>query len=99
MEADKMANEVRASHILVPTEQEANDLKQQIDSGADTFPRLAKRHSKCPSGRDGGDLGFFSKGQMVPEFETAAFGAEPNKVAGPVKTQFGYHLIMVTESR
>lgn len=93
-----MANEVRASHILVPTEQEARDLKARIENGED-FGAIAKANSQCPSGQSGGDLGFFGKGMMVPEFETAAFAAGVGEVTEPVKTQFGYHLIKVTEQR
>ena len=93
-----MANEVRASHILVPTEQEARDLKARIENGED-FGAIAKANSQCPSGQSGGDLGFFGKGMMVPEFETAAFSAGVGEVSEPVKTQFGYHLIKVTEQR
>jgi peptidyl-prolyl cis-trans isomerase C len=87
---------VRASHILVKTEAEANELKKQIKAG-EKFHRVAKRYSTCPSKDQGGDLGFFERGAMVPEFEEAAFKAPINTVAGPVKTQFGFHLIMVTE--
>ncbi|MCX7718925.1 MAG: peptidylprolyl isomerase [Candidatus Sumerlaeaceae bacterium] len=94
-----MPTEVRASHILVKTEQEALNLKKKIDSGEEKFHRLAKRFSQCPSGRDGGDLGFFKRGMMVPEFEEVAFGSAIGKVSQPVKTQFGYHLILVTETR
>jgi peptidyl-prolyl cis-trans isomerase C len=90
-----MASQLRASHILVDTEQKANDLKKRIEGG-EGFADIAKQNSSCPSGRDGGDLGWFSKGQMVKPFEDVAFGAEENAVAGPVKTQFGYHLILVT---
>ena len=93
-----MANEVRASHILVKTETEANKLLDKVNSGKD-FGQLAQKHSDCPSGRSGGDLGFFTKGKMVKEFETAAFGMEKGQVSKPVKTQFGYHLIKVTEKR
>lgn len=93
-----MANEVRASHILVSSEQEAKDLKTRIDGGEE-FETVAKQHSQCPSGQAGGDLGFFGKGMMVPEFEQAAFGSSVNQVSEPVKTQFGYHLIKVTEQR
>ena len=93
-----MVTEVRASHILVKTESEANELLGQIKAGQD-FAELAKKHSDCPSGSRGGDLGFFTKGRMVKEFEDAAFGMEPGQVSEPVKTQFGYHLIKVTESR
>ena len=93
-----MANEVRASHILVKSEQEARDLKTRIEGGED-FASVAKAHSTCPSGQSGGDLGYFGKGMMVKEFEDAAFASNVNTVSEPVKTQFGYHLIKVTEQR
>lgn len=93
-----MAVEVRASHILVPTEAQANELKKKIAEG-DKFHKVAKRFSTCPSKEDGGDLGFFGEGMMAEEFEKAAFKAPLNKVTGPVKTEFGWHLIMVTEKR
>ena len=85
-----------ARHILVSSEQEANDLKSQIEGGAD-FADLAKQHSLCPSGQAGGDLGEFSKGQMVPEFDTVVFSGDLNTTHGPVQTQFGYHLIEITK--
>ena len=85
-----------ARHILVETEQACLDLKQQIADGA-TFADLAKQHSKCPSGQSGGDLGSFGQGQMVPEFDKVVFNDEVGVVHGPVKTQFGYHLLEVTE--
>lgn len=86
----------QARHILVPSEDQANDLIQKIGDGAD-FGKLAEEHSKCPSGqRDGGALGEFSPGQMVKEFDEVVFSAEVGKVVGPVKTQFGYHVIEVT---
>ena len=85
-----------ARHILVDTEQECLDLKQQIEDGAD-FAEIAGQHSKCPSGRKGGDLGSFGPGQMVKEFDEAVFNSELNQVIGPVKTQFGYHLLEVTD--
>jgi peptidyl-prolyl cis-trans isomerase C len=84
-----------ARHILVSTEAECNTLKQQILDGAD-FAELAKQHSTCPSGRQGGALGTFSPGQMVKEFDQVVFSADIGKVQGPVKTQFGYHLVEVT---
>ncbi len=84
-----------ARHILVSTEAQCNDLKQQIADGAD-FADLAKQHSSCPSGRDGGALGTFSPGQMVKEFDQVVFSAPVGEVQGPVKTQFGYHLVEVT---
>lgn len=93
-----MADEVRASHILVKTEGEARNILDQIKTGSD-FGELAKAHSECPSKRKGGDLGYFRRGQMVKEFEEAAFGMQRGQVSEPVQTQFGYHLIKVTDSR
>lgn len=84
-----------ARHILVETEKACQDLKQQIASGAD-FAEMARQHSQCPSGRQGGDLGQFSPGQMVPEFDRVVFHEEVGKVHGPIKTQFGYHLVEIT---
>lgn len=85
-----------ARHILVASEKECLTLKQQIEAGT-SFADAAKKHSTCPSGKKGGDLGTFGKGQMVPEFDKVVFSAEVGKVHGPVKTQFGYHLIEVTK--
>ncbi len=85
----------RARHILVDTEEQCQSLKSDIEGGAD-FAEIARKHSKCPSGRDGGDLGEFGRGQMVREFDEVVFSADLNKVQGPVKTQFGYHLLEVT---
>jgi len=87
--------QVRASHILVPSLAEAVNLQEQIKSGAD-FAILASQHSKCPSGRQGGDLGLFGRGQMVKPFEEAAFNNPVGVVVGPVQTQFGYHLVKRT---
>lgn len=84
-----------ARHILVNTEEECNALKKQIEEGAD-FADVAKEHSTCPSGRKGGELGTFGPGQMVKEFDEVVFSGEVNTVLGPVKTQFGYHLLEVT---
>ncbi len=84
-----------ARHILVDTEQQCIDLKDQITNGAD-FGDVAKQHSKCPSGGSGGDLGEFGPGMMVKEFDEVVFSAPLNEVQGPVKTQFGYHLLEVT---
>jgi peptidyl-prolyl cis-trans isomerase C len=84
-----------ARHILVKTEQACADLKQKIEEGLD-FGKAAQEHSECPSGKQGGDLGEFSPGQMVREFDDVVFSAEVGKVHGPVKTQFGYHLIEIT---
>ncbi len=90
--------QVRAHHILVEAEEKAKELKDRIDKG-EKFEDLAKAESKCPSGKEGGDLGFFGKGQMVPEFDQVAQTAEIGKVMGPVKTQFGHHLIRVDERK
>jgi peptidyl-prolyl cis-trans isomerase C len=84
-----------ARHILVSTEDKCNELKSQIEAGAD-FGEIAKANSSCPSSRQGGDLGSFGPGQMVKEFDTVVFSAPINVVQGPVKTQFGYHLLEVT---
>jgi len=84
-----------ARHILVSSEDQCNELKAQIEGGAD-FVELAKQHSSCPSGKSGGDLGEFSPGMMVPEFDKVVFSADVNTVQGPVQTQFGYHLLKVT---
>ena len=84
-----------ARHILVPTQEACNDLKTKIDDGTD-FVDVAKEYSQCPSGKQGGDLGEFSPGQMVKEFDDVVFSAELGKVHGPIKTQFGYHLIEIT---
>jgi len=83
---------VRASHILVPTLNEAVTLKAKIDAG-ESFADLAQKHSKCPSGANGGDLGEFGPGQMVPPFESATFSTPVGQVSAPVQTQFGYHLV------
>jgi peptidyl-prolyl cis-trans isomerase C len=84
-----------ARHILVATEKECYDLKNIIEAG-DDFGAVAKEHSKCPSGQQGGDLGEFGPGQMVSEFDEVVFSGEAGKVLGPVKTQFGFHLIEIT---
>ncbi len=87
----------KASHILVKDEKACLGLKEQIEKGA-SFSDLAKKHSLCPSGQKGGALGEFSRGQMVKEFDDVVFAKEVGKTHGPVKTQFGYHLILI-ESR
>ena len=84
-----------ARHILVDSEEQCISLKKQIIEGAE-FSDLAKQHSSCPSGNQGGDLGEFGPGIMVPEFDKVVFSAEVSSVQGPVKTQFGYHLLEVT---
>lgn len=91
-----MANKASALHILVKTESEAKALKSKIEKGGD-FSTLAKKHSTCPSKKQGGDLGEFRQGDMVGSFDKAVFakGSEDKGVLGPVKTQFGFHLIKV----
>ena len=84
-----------ARHILVNTEEECLKLKNEIEAGTD-FAESAKKHSKCPSGAEGGGLCEFHPGQMVPEFDKVVFNEEIGKVHGPVKTQFRYHLIEIT---
>ena len=86
---------VSARHILVETEEEANKAREEILSGKISFGDAAMKYSTCPSNQQGGNLGEFSKGMMVPEFEEAAFTSEIGKVTEPVKTQFGYHLVLV----
>lgn len=90
-----MAKRASARHLLVDSEQQCLDIKQQIESGAD-FAEMAKQHSSCPSGAQGGELGEFGPGMMVPEFDKVVFSAPVNTVQGPVRTQFGYHLLEVT---
>lgn len=84
-----------ARHILVESETLCEELKTKIAAGED-FADVARKHSTCPSGQKGGELGSFGPGQMVKEFDTVVFSAAVNEVQGPVKTQFGYHLLEVT---
>ena len=88
-------DKVRAKHILMDSEEQISKVLEQINQGEISFEDAAKEHSTCPSGQQGGDLGEFGKGQMVKEFEDAAFTGGIDAVTGPVKTQFGYHLIKV----
>ena len=89
---------VKASHLLVKTEEEALKLKKDIEDGKD-FAQVAKEVSLCPSGQNGGDLGYFTKGQMVKEFEDAVFSMSVGEISNPIKTQFGYHLIYLTDKK
>lgn len=93
-----MTTEVKASHILVKTEEEAKKLYDEIKNGKN-FADAAAEVSLCPSGSVGGDLGFFSRGMMVKPFEDAAFELEPGELSEPVQTQFGWHLIQVTDKK
>lgn len=93
-----MVSQVHARHILVHSEQDAKQILVELKQGYD-FAKLAQLKSTCPSGKKGGDLGWFGRGRMVREFENAAFSAKKGDVIGPVKTQFGWHLIQVLETR
>ncbi len=86
---------VRARHILVSSKETCEDLKSRIEGGAD-FAQVAQNHSQCPSGKQGGDLGEFGPGEMVREFDAVVFTSEVGKVHGPIKTEFGFHLIEIT---
>lgn len=91
-----MTTSIRASHILVKTEEEAKKLYDEIQNGA-SFAKIAEEKSLCPSGQNGGDLGFFGKGMMVKPFEDTAFSLNVGEISQPVQTQFGWHLIQLTD--
>ena len=91
--------EVRAAHILVDKEVDAIHIRKEIVDGKKDFYQAAREYSKCPSGRNGGDLGWFGKGMMVPEFEKVAFSTPEGQISQPVKTQFGWHIIKVIGRR
>lgn len=93
-----MPQKIHAKHILVKTEEEANVILYDLRNGKD-FDEIAKEKSLCPSGKKGGDLGWFGKNQMVKEFEKAAFSLKKDELSKPVKTQFGWHIIKVIESK
>ncbi len=97
-EAYSDAKEFKAAHILVDTEEEANAIKAELDEGAD-FAETAKANSTGPSGPNGGNLGWFGAGRMVPEFEEAVLALEPGQISDPVQTQFGWHVIILNETR
>jgi peptidyl-prolyl cis-trans isomerase C len=90
--------EVKASHLLVDTEDEAKSCRDEIIAGK-PFAEVAQRVSRCPSGSRGGDLGYFGRGVMVPEFDQAAFSMPKGEISEPIKTQFGWHLLVVTDQR
>ena len=93
---ERKIKKVQARHILVGTKELADEIKKKIDNGEE-FSKLAEEFSECPSKKRGGDLGWFGKGAMVRPFEVAAFSADEGEVVGPVKTEFGYHIIYVYE--
>lgn len=94
----KEPEQTLASHILVDEEEKAREIKNALDDGA-SFEEQAKEYSSCPSSEKGGDLGYFPKGRMVPEFESAADSLSIGETSDPVKTQFGYHLIKVLDRK
>ncbi len=91
-----MPDKIRCSHILVKTEQEIQEIIEDLHRGVD-FAKLAQQKSMCPSGKRGGDLGIFGRGMMVKPFEKAAFELEKGHLSGPVKTEFGWHVIKRTD--
>lgn len=98
-EMNKNYTQVRVEHILLKTEDEARALKQKIVSNEISFEDAAKEYSNCPSKANGGDLGYFGHGVMVKEFEEASFNTTEGNITGPVKTQFGWHLIKVIDKK
>lgn len=93
-----MVKSVSAAHILVKSEKDAQNIMSRLEKGED-FAALAKRFSKCPSKSKGGNLGWFNRGDMVKPFEDACFEAKKGDVVGPVKTEFGYHVIKVIDQK
>ena len=90
-----MSTKIKASHILLEKQSQALKVAEELKAGGN-FSELAKKYSICPSGKRGGDLGQFGRGQMVKEFEQAAFALKPGQTSDPIKTQFGYHIIKRT---
>ncbi|WP_339228844.1 peptidylprolyl isomerase [Oceanobacillus sp. FSL K6-2867] len=97
-EYNRQNTEIKAQHILVADEATANEVKQKLDDGED-FAELAKEYSTDGSAEDGGDLGYFSTGEMVPEFEEVAYSMKVDEISDPVQSQFGYHIIKVNDIR
>ena len=94
----KQPESVQASHILIEDEAKAEEVAKEINDGL-SFEEAAQKYSSCPSNANGGDLGFFTKGRMVPEFEAVAFEMKVGEVSAPVKTQFGYHIIKLLDKK
>ena len=94
-----MVKEVHAAHILVKTQEEAQSIVSELAQGKATFAKLAQERSMCPSGKRGGDLGWFSRGKMAKEFENAAFSMRKGEMSEPIKTPFGWHVIRLLENR
>jgi peptidyl-prolyl cis-trans isomerase C len=93
-----MVSQVHAYHILVRTEQDAKSILTDLSGGV-SFEKLAQLKSVCPSGKKGGDLGWFGRGKMVREFENAAFTLEKGRISDPVKSEFGWHIIKVVDRK
>jgi peptidyl-prolyl cis-trans isomerase C len=94
-----MVKEVHAAHILVRTMDEAQAILNDLKAQKKTFAKLAEEKSQCPSGKRGGDLGWFGRGRMVREFENAAFSLQKGEMSGPVRTEFGWHIIKTLDTR
>ena len=94
-----MVKEVHAAHILVKTLEEAQAIESDLKAGRKSFAQLAQEKSTCPSGKRGGDLGWFTRGRMVKEFENTAFSLHKGEMSAPVRTQFGWHIIKTLETR
>jgi peptidyl-prolyl cis-trans isomerase C len=94
-----MVKEVHAAHILLKTQDEAQGIMNELKAGKKSFAKLAEEKSQCPSGRKGGDLGWFGRGRMVKEFENAAFNLKKGEISPLVRTQFGWHIIKCLETR
>lgn len=94
--SDMDKQETRVSHILVDTKEKAEEIRKEIIDNKKSFEEMAEKYSKCPSNKDKGDLGFAPRGTYVPEFEKVAYTQDLNVVSEPVKTEFGWHLIKVT---
>ena len=90
--------QIKASHILIGSIELANEIKAKLDDGYD-FEALAEQYSKCPSKKKGGNLGWFGRGMMVREFEKAAFSLKVGQISEPIKTQFGWHIIKLTDEK
>ncbi len=94
---EKRVKKIQARHILVADKDKAEELKARIVDGGEDFAKVAEEHSECPSKKRGGDLGWFGKGSMVRPFEVAAFSAQEGDIVGPIKTEFGWHVIYIYE--
>ena len=94
-----MVREVHAAHILVKSQEDCQNILNELKAGKKSFAKLAEERSQCPSGKKGGDLGWFGRGKMVKDFEKAAFDLKKGETSNPVRTEFGWHIIKVQETR